>query len=140
MIDIILSRLARVRPCGDGYVALCPAHEDGSPSLSIRDTGDKVLLHCHAGCETADILAAIGLEWSDVFAEEQRRERCLTAGARRSIARSLLYDATFVAQDGGDPDLVRESYVRLNACRRRYGDTEFRRILATLDAPMGAVT
>ena len=40
--------------------ARCPAHDDRRPSLSITD-GDngRLLLHCHAGCNYQDIVAAI---------------------------------------------------------------------------------
>ena len=37
---------------GGGYQSLCPAHDDNKPSLSINEgTDERVLLHCHAGCE-----------------------------------------------------------------------------------------
>jgi CHC2 zinc finger len=40
------------RRAGAGWVARCPAHDDRTPSLSVRDsTNGKVLLGCHAGCE-----------------------------------------------------------------------------------------
>jgi putative DNA primase/helicase len=42
-----------------GAMCRCPAHDDASPSLSIR-VGDKALLFkCFAGCETVDVLRAI---------------------------------------------------------------------------------
>jgi len=60
-----------------GHVALCPAHEDHVPSLSIGQGKDGcVLLHCWAGCDTRDIVAALGLQWSDLFpARERHRQR-----------------------------------------------------------------
>jgi hypothetical protein len=45
----------------------CPAHEDRSPSLSLTDKGDKVMVHCHGGCYTDDIVEAMGLELRDLF-------------------------------------------------------------------------
>jgi putative DNA primase/helicase len=45
----------------------CPAHDDRHPSLSVSNGDGKVLLHCHAGCELADILTALGLEQRDLF-------------------------------------------------------------------------
>jgi 5S rRNA maturation endonuclease (ribonuclease M5) len=64
----ILSRLKKVKQRQGGWIALCPAHADKQPSLSISEAEDgKVLLHCHAGCQTEDILSAIGLTISDLF-------------------------------------------------------------------------
>ena len=70
-IETLLSRLDGVKETGHGkYVARCPAHEDRSPSLAIKDEEDgRVLLHCFAGCETEDVLNAIGLTFSDVMPE-----------------------------------------------------------------------
>jgi len=50
-IDSILSQLEGVKRSGSGWVALCPCHEDRTPSLSITETEDgKVLYKCFAGC------------------------------------------------------------------------------------------
>jgi len=62
------SGLKGLRRSGHGYLAVCPAHEDRTPSLSIAAGDDgRVLLRCWAGCETRDIVAALGLTWSDLF-------------------------------------------------------------------------
>jgi hypothetical protein len=64
----VLSRLERVENTGSGqWQALCPAHEDRNPSLSIGEGDDKVLLNCHAGCEYREIVSALGLEPKDLF-------------------------------------------------------------------------
>jgi hypothetical protein len=69
--DILLSRLEGVKRAGDGrWYARCPAHADRSPSLSIRDTGTRTLIHCFAGCEAEDILTAVGLTWRDIIRDE----------------------------------------------------------------------
>jgi putative DNA primase/helicase len=48
------------RRSGAGWVACCPAHEDRTPSLSLRDSPDgQVLIHCHAGCSQAAVIAAL---------------------------------------------------------------------------------
>jgi hypothetical protein len=65
--DALLSRLHKVRGRNGSWVACCPAHEDRSPSLSIREDGDRVLVHCFAGCDVADVVAAVGLGLEDLF-------------------------------------------------------------------------
>ena len=48
------------RRAGTGWVARCPAHDDETPSLSIGDAGDQiVLVHCHAGCDQSDVISAL---------------------------------------------------------------------------------
>lgn len=68
-IDILLQRLDGVKGRGHGrWIAKCPAHDDRSPSLSIRETDDgTVLLKCWAGCGAADIVSAVGLRLPDLF-------------------------------------------------------------------------
>jgi len=57
---------------GGQYIACCPAHEDRNPSLSIG-TGDdgQLLLACHAGCDTAAIVGALGCTMADLFPPKQ---------------------------------------------------------------------
>lgn len=56
------------RLSGDGWIACCPAHEDRSPSLSIREGDDgRTLIHCHAGCSVESICDAMGIRVSDLF-------------------------------------------------------------------------
>ena len=63
-----LSRLKGVKHLGDGqYQALCPAHNDSNPSLSISVKADgTVLLHCHAGCTPDAVVDALGMRFSDL--------------------------------------------------------------------------
>lgn len=51
----------------------CPAHHDEQASLSVGlgDAG-RVLVHCHAGCETRNVVAAAGLTMSDLAPEAAR--------------------------------------------------------------------
>jgi len=69
--ETFLSRLTKVKRTGkENWLACCPAHQDKNPSMTIRETSDgRVLVHCFAGCETSDILAAVGLQFSDLFSE-----------------------------------------------------------------------
>ena len=48
------------RRVGTGWIARCPAHDDGKPSLSVRNSQQgKVLVRCHAGCEQARVITAL---------------------------------------------------------------------------------
>ena len=72
-LDVIRDRL-QVRDLtpkgGDQISARCPVHDDRAASLSVGVGHDgRALVHCHAGCTTADILDALGLEVRDLFAE-----------------------------------------------------------------------
>jgi putative DNA primase/helicase len=61
-VEGVLARLAAVRRSGTGWQALCPAHADRNPSLSVHIRDNKILLHCHAGCSQEAVLAALGIE------------------------------------------------------------------------------
>jgi hypothetical protein len=68
-VERVLRLLEDVREGQSGWTALCPAHGDRRSSLSIAEGNNgKVLLKCFAGCDTEEIVAAIGLKTSDLFA------------------------------------------------------------------------
>lgn len=61
---------------GRGTAWQCPAHEDRSPSLSVTNGRNGVLLNCHAGCATEEVVGALGLAMADLFDEPvEKRER-----------------------------------------------------------------
>lgn len=70
-VDALLSALQGVKQSGGGrWMARCPAHEDHSPSLSIKELPDgRILMNCFSGCPTEDVLDAVGLQFSDLFPE-----------------------------------------------------------------------
>jgi len=72
----LLSRLSGVRSTGrDRWIAKCPAHDDRSPSMTVRLLPDgRVLLHCFAGCDTQAVLDAMGLTFGDLFPEPLTRD------------------------------------------------------------------
>lgn len=64
-----------LRKSGDGWLSSCPSHEDREPSLSIRiNAKDDALIRCHAGCPTQTVVATIGLEMRDLFADSGRHD------------------------------------------------------------------
>lgn len=65
--ELVLPKLDNVKKSGSGFMARCPAHDDGTASLSVSAGREHpVVLHCHAGCERDDILAKLGLTWDQV--------------------------------------------------------------------------
>jgi putative DNA primase/helicase len=69
-VERVIAKLQDVKPAGAGkYMALCPVHDDKARSLSIKTGNDgNAVMYCHAQCTTSDIVAAIGLTMSDLFA------------------------------------------------------------------------
>jgi len=43
---------------GDELVR-CPAHDDHTPSLAVRERGGQILLHCHAGCSQSAVIEKV---------------------------------------------------------------------------------
>ncbi len=80
---------------GHHGVCRCPAHDDRSPSLSIRERGGKVLVHCHAGCPQSDVIEA--LRARGLWPERERPQWTPTErqawGRRRHAAERLGNDA-----------------------------------------------
>lgn len=69
MIENFLNHFENVSGSKGQYLVRCPVtnHKDNKSSLSIKFTPEgKILLHCHAGCPTPEIVKAIGLEMSDL--------------------------------------------------------------------------
>jgi hypothetical protein len=73
------------RKAGSGWTARCPAHDDRTPSLSIRDAEyNKVLVRCHAGCGQERVITA--LRTRGLWAENSPRSLSRTAH-RTSVER-----------------------------------------------------
>jgi putative DNA primase/helicase len=51
-----LARALNARRSGSCWMALCPAHKDRNPSLSIAEKDGRVLVHCHAGCDQRTVI------------------------------------------------------------------------------------
>lgn len=76
-IDRVLARLESANKRGaDQYDARCPGHEDRNASLSVTIGDDgRVLLKCHAGCETSHVVETMGLKLSDLFPPKDEAPR-----------------------------------------------------------------
>src|SRR5262245_59314021 len=77
-VERVLDRFRGVRPSRGkvgGWQALCPAHPDRTPSLSLWLGRDgRLMLGCWAGCEKKAILGAVGLKMSEMFEPAERSQ------------------------------------------------------------------
>jgi hypothetical protein len=83
-------------------MAKCPAHDDGSSSLSIKhlDNG-KVLIHCFAGCTGEEVLSAAGLSWSDIYPEDGYKPEFNKATREEIESAKCLMELVYIwAKDG----------------------------------------
>jgi hypothetical protein len=78
----VLDKLEGVKKNGQGFMARCPVpghgqgNGDRNPSLSINEAKDgQILLNCFAGCEAAEIVAAIGLNLKDLFPKDNEHQQ-----------------------------------------------------------------
>lgn len=53
----------------------CPHHEDHNPSVSVTGIHGQVLVHCHAGCTTGEVLGALDLAMADLYDERSATYR-----------------------------------------------------------------
>lgn len=111
-LEEVLRRLAAKR-VGSSWMALCPAHDDRSPSLAIAEKNGKVLLHCHAGCSQASVLAALPLCAPATF---KRVSTNAAQGGWRTTARYV-----YEAPDG----TVAYTNVRRERIRNGQGERSF---------------
>lgn len=113
-----VQRARRVKP--SQWMAACPCCQSrkGRP-LSITESGDRVLLHAFCGCQTDDVLGALGLSVTDLFdaPKEHRREPQAPRISPRDVLASLSQEVTFVSLLAADflerKEITEADWVRL---------------------------
>lgn len=70
----VLDRLHEVTgraptPAGGQHKAICPAHDDATPSLAVSWKNGAVGVYCHAGCTVEQVVDALGLQMGDLWDE-----------------------------------------------------------------------
>lgn len=78
----------------------CPAHEDNHASLTITRGQEKILMHCHAGCHTEDILQAAGLAMADLFYEQKPTGSSWKAYLERRENRTIEAMYPYISMNG----------------------------------------
>ncbi len=128
----LLELLQGVRETAPGrYIARCPAHADRSPSLAIKDGDDgRILIHCFAGCETEDVLSAIGMTFADIMPERLADHGYKPVRNRispRDALATLDHESLVVAIIGADflehKEIDEDTWDRLGAAVQRINTT-----------------
>ena len=124
----LLGRLERVRASGKcSWQACCPVHDDRTPSLSITDTGSHLLVHCHAGCDTSEVLAKVGLSYADLRQGNNSSRFIQPATSRGSSAKVRKSDtfkkarAIWASADPTEPLVVTHPYAQRKGIPTRFG-------------------
>ena len=109
-VTLILDRLEMVKQIKpDQWIARCPAHDDRTPSLAIRDRGDKVVMHCFAGCSFDEVRAGLGLDRGAFFKRENAMPSSRPGLSSRELDKALsieLLTAYVVARDLAEGEKV----------------------------------
>ena len=122
----LLDRLEAVKATGPGrWIARCPGHQDKAPSLSIREIDGRILIHDFAGCAPADILAALGLSFRDLFDDSHPLESAARPARvpLRDLVPLLRHEAHIIALVGANMlssrTIKQDSWDRLAEATRR---------------------
>lgn len=75
ILEELLRKLDRVRGNDSQYMACCPAHDDRTPSLAIKEVDGKILINCMAGCSINEITSAMGIQLKDLFVDSSYTTR-----------------------------------------------------------------
>lgn len=121
--DLVLSACKKVRQTGpSNWIACCPAHDDRSPSMTVREFDDgRVLLHCFGGCSVEEILGALGLKWDALFPDKPITQDFKPAHRRpfpagdvlAAVADDAFHVALFAANLAHGAKVTPEEYVAM---------------------------
>ena len=124
-VENLLDRLDLVKQTGpDRYLARCPAHDDHTPSLSIRDLGETFLVKCWTGCGGVDVMEAVGLTAADFWEKPpegtKRARPYITVKELAKVLDREAWITVMCAQKVADDDrLTDDELTRLLSARRR---------------------
>ena len=129
-IETLIARLDSAKETERGkWVARCPAHDDKSPSLAVKETTDgTILLRCFAGCSAFEVVDAIGLELGDLFPRQDNFDHTQPGKPQRKpfnaadVLRAVLHEITIIAVCAGKlrhEGLTPEDAARLSLALQR---------------------
>ena len=71
--ELVMRYFPAAKKSSNGWTGKCPAHDDSTPSLSIRQGARGIVLHCFAGCTPESICAKLELTLADLFLPKNAR-------------------------------------------------------------------
>ena len=120
-IDEFLTLLQGVEPAGtDRWKAICPAHADRDPSLSVTLKGNAILLTDFGGCETPAIVKTLGLKMSHLFLDDGSKP--VRARGRSSDGTPATVVARYVYTDEQGKPLYRKLRLEPKSFRQERAD------------------
>lgn len=91
-INEMINRFQGAKLIGNNsYQCICPSHPDKKASLTITEEDNKILMHCHAGCDTNSILSKVGLIEKDLFNNVQQKPQLVAEYIYKDEEGSPLY-------------------------------------------------
>lgn len=91
-IEDIIGRFQGVKKIGEkSYQCLCKSHADKNSSLTITEEDNKILVYCHAGCTTQQVLSSVGLTEKDLFNNVQQKPQKVAEYIYRDEENKPLY-------------------------------------------------
>ena len=122
-INIFLGHLNKVRKSKSGWMACCPNHEDNSPSLSIKQGTDCILIHCFAGCDSVGVMGSIGLSLANLYQKQQDVKRGVMQWDKTILKSVVLHESIYIAMcknlAGSSRELTPMEMSRLALAKRR---------------------
>lgn len=105
----------------DKYVACCPAHDDNSPSLAIKQDGDNVLVHCFSGCTQHDVIDSLKSQhlWPVKNKDNRAGNKRIKTFTRDETISLQLEEAIYEAEEGKGIPLTELQRKRLHDTKLR---------------------
>jgi hypothetical protein len=102
--ELIALALGGATKSGGGWMCRCPCHDDQKPSLSVKDHGGTVLVHCFAGCDSeTEVIPA--LKRQGLWPAPRRRRREIESTHEYTNADGQVsFEVVRFEKDPGDPD------------------------------------
>ena len=115
----ILPKLDKVRRRGSKYTACCPVHNDKTPSLSLEEPADRVLIHCF-GCQAngIEVMDALGLSHSFLF-RDSRPGGSLPMAVREKAEEDVYFIAILDGMRKRGERIPYDSYKRYKLAKER---------------------